>query len=135
MAFLTSRSLLVVLSLRLRYPVNLCFAFLPPWHCIPFSQNPDFGKAHQKQPVSSRFHMFSAVYPLRISGRCSFHESTVCPLTSPDSPLTLVCLILYLFFQQASHPLKSGILSCAAICFAFSHSSAVRHAVRVQYNH
>ena len=33
--------------------------------------------------------------------------STVAPLTSPDSPLTVICFMLCRFFQRSSHPFEA----------------------------
>lgn len=54
--------------------------------CIPFCAKPSLEEpSGQQQPVSAMFLMSVTSYPLIISGRHSFHDSTVSPLTSLDS--------------------------------------------------
>ena len=54
--------------------------------------------------ISSRI---SYVFLLCNYGNLSFQESTVAPLTSPDSPLIFTCFMLYRFFHLSSQPLDT----------------------------
>ena len=78
--------------------------FFPPLQALPLSPNPLSGKALQNMPVSSMFQISSFSNPSTSSGNRSFHESTVLSLTSPDSPLTVACLMLYLAFHFPNQP-------------------------------
>ena len=70
-------------------------------------------------------HMSSLLYPRTSSGSLSFQDSTVSPLTSPESPQILTLLTLYCFFHFSNHPLiplKSLNRRLSAISRAFSAS-------------
>ena len=81
--------------------------------------SPQSSNARQKQPVSSMFQIYSAVYSLQISGSLSFQESTVAPLTSPDSPHITSCLMLCFLFHLSNQPLDA-LNSLFPMCSAIS---------------
>ena len=117
------RSLLFTSCIHKKAMVNRHLLFFPSLHCFPFWLNPQSGSALQKQPVSSKLKMSCFSWPCTISGSVSFHEVTVSPLTSPDSPHIVTLFTLNHFFHFESHPLvpsKSGFPEWVAISFAFA---------------
>jgi len=87
--------------------------------CDKLFLSPFSGNALQKHPVSLIFQMSWALYPSNILGNHSFHDSTILPDTSPNSPRITNVMFGFPLFQP-SDPLKSVMLRCSAISLAFS---------------
>ena len=80
----------------------------------------------------------SVVFGFLYHDQLFFHDSTVSPGTSPDSPQILSWFTLFLFFYLSSHPqepLKLGIPNISAICLAFSVNSGPPGLKQARVNH